>query len=731
MNSESTPVSTRLQEAMRLHQQGQFSQARTIYEEILERQPDHRDALHLLGMIAGQTNDFERAVALLGRVIDVDPNNAAAYNDRGLALKSLKQCDLALASYNRAIALKGDYALAYCNRGNILRDLGRSDAALASYNQAIAIKPDYAEAYYNRGVMLNDLKEWDAALASYDQALAINGSNADAWSNRGVVLENLRRWQEALASYDQAIALRTNHVEAYSNRGNVLKELKRYEAALASFDRAIAIKDGYVEAHYSRGIMLRELRQYEAAIASFNQVLAFKPDYKGAYGMRLHVKMHICDWDEMDTTVARLTAGIERGEAADNPLSVMAWSGSPSFQKKATRIWVQNESPQNSMLPAIPKRAHHDKIRVGYFSPDFRNHPVSRLTAELFETHDRTRFEVSAFSYGPDTQDEMRKRLEGAFDRFIDVRGHTDREIAQLARSMELDIAVDLSGFTEGCRMNVFALRAAPLQASYIGYLGTSAADYMDYLIADQILVPEEHQVHYSEKIVYLPSYQANDSKRRIADKVFTRDELGLPPTGFVYCCFNASFKITPVMFDSWMRILQRVEGSVLFLFEGSEGVASNLRKEALLRGIDAGRLVFGRALPLPEYLSRFRSADLFLDTLPYNAGTIASDALWAGLPVLTRAGETFAGRVAASLLTAIGLPELIASTQDEYEELAVELAADPIRLARIRQRLAQNRLTAPLFDTVRFARHLEDAYTKMYERYRDDLPPDHIHVHP
>jgi predicted O-linked N-acetylglucosamine transferase (SPINDLY family) len=326
----------------------------------------------------------------------------------------------------------------------------------------------------------------------------------------------------------------------------------------------------------------------------------------------------------------------------------------------------------------------------------------------------------------------MRKRLQKAFDRFIDVQGHSAREIVLLAREMELDIAVDLGGFTGECRPMIFAMRAAPLQMSYIGYLGTMGAPYFDYLIADTTTVPPASRRHYSEKILYLPSYQANDSKRRIADKVFTREELGLPPSGFVFCCFNTAYKITPATFAGWMRILKRVPSSVMFLYSGGIGIIEdNLRKEALRAGVDPARLVFGNALAIPEYLARCRTMDLFLDTLPYNAGTTASDALWAGLPVLTCMGEPFASRVAASLLTAIEMPELIASTQERYEALAVALATDPQRLSEIRHRLADRRLTTPLFDIRRFTQHLEAGYRDIYERYQAGLPPEDAYVRP
>ncbi|MBY0510423.1 MAG: hypothetical protein K2P94_09740, partial [Rhodospirillaceae bacterium] len=378
--------------------------------------------------------------------------------------------------------------------------------------------------------------------------------------------------------------------------------------------------------------------------------------------------------------------------------------------------------------PAAPAFPRHGKIRIGYYSADFYAHATSYLMAGLFELHDRTAFEITAFSFGPDTQDAMQHRVTAAFDRFIDVRATSDAGVAALSRELRIDIAVDLKGYTQGDRMNIFAERAAPVQANFLGYPGTVGAPWMDYIIADAVVLPEAHRAHYAEKVVTLPgSYQVNDGRRVISARVFTRAELGLPEDGFIFCCFNHSAKILPDVFDIWMRILRSVPGSVLWLLKDYAPAADNLRKEAEKRGVDGARLVFAPRLPLADHLARLRAADLFLDTLPYNAHTTCSDALWAGVPVLTRKGAAFAGRVAASLLTAVGLPELIVATAAEYERLAVTLAADSNRLAQLRRKLAANRATAPLFDTPRFARHLEEAYARMHARHHAGLPPDHI----
>ncbi|MFZ4480795.1 MAG: UDP-N-acetylglucosamine-peptide N-acetylglucosaminyltransferase [Rhodoferax sp.] len=417
-------------------------------------------------------------------------------------------------------------------------------------------------------------------------------------------------------------------------------------------------------------------------------------------------------------------------QKAVNPFAFLAMSPSLATQRQVAQTWVMDKHPANEGVDSIPRRVRGKKIRLGYYSADFHNHATAYLMAELFELHDKERFDLVAFSFGPDKHDEMRMRISSAFDQFLDVRNQADKEVALLSRKLGIDIAIDLKGFTQGERFGIFSFRAAPVQVSYLGYPGTLGAPYMDYLIADKTLIPSEYQQHYTEKIAYLPhSYQVNGRNRKISSKAFSREELGLPETGFVFCCFNNNYKITPETFDGWMRILKQVDASVLWLLEDNATAADNLRREAQHRGVNPQRLVFAKRMPLPEHLARHRAADLFIDTLPYNAHTTASDALWAGLPVLTCTGEAFASRVAASLLGAIDLPELVTSTQADYEALAIELATHPDELSAIRTKLDRNRLTTPLFDTVQFARHIEDAYTQMYERHQSGLTPDHIYV--
>lgn len=726
MNSLSQALSL---EGRALHHAGQLTQAQQKYDQALQIQPDNAETLLLLGALAYQTGDLVRAAELIAKSVAINPGNAGAFCNLGVVQNSLKRHREAVASYDRAIALRSDYADAFSNRGNALNALKQYADAINSYDRALALNPALVEAHYNRATALIELGRHSVAIGGYDRAIALRPTFAAAHYNRGDCLYTLHKHQAAVESYDRAIALRPDHALTHYNRGNALFDLRQYAAAVASYDRAIGIDAKQPDVFANRGNALREMRQYGAAVDSYDQALAIKPGIEGVYGVRLHSRMNACDWRGIADEIDELTNRIEAGWDSTPPFCVLGISSDPALQLRAAQHWAAAKHPADEALGPIAPRPPGSKIRIAYFSADFRNHSVSFLTAGLFEAHDRTRFEVIGFSFGPDTQDDMRCRLEAGFDTFVDVRGKSDTDIASLARSMNIDIAIDLASFTQGSRTGIFALRAAPVQVSYLGYPGTMGAPYMDYLIADPVLIPPDCRRHYAEKIMVLPSFQVNDSQRPISDRVFTRETLGLPQTGFVFCCFNNSYKITPLTFASWMRILARVEGSVLLLYAENDQMPDNLHREAVQAGIAPQRLVFTGLLPPADYLARYRCADLFLDTLPYNAGTTASDALRMGLPLLTCTGDALASRMAASLLTAMDVPDLITSTEAGYEDLAVELATNAARLQLIKTRLQRNRPTAALFDTVGFARHLEAAFSKAFERHLAGLPPDHIVV--
>lgn len=713
-----------------LQQLGRSEAALASYDRALEIKPDFSQAHLSRGNTLQELRRLEEALDSYDRALNIRPNVADAHYRRGNVLQKLGRLDAAVESYDRALRINPDFVEAHDNRGLALERLGQLDAALESHNSALRINPDFPGAYVNRGNVLKELKRLDEALDSYDCALKIKPAYAEAYYNRGVALQDLRRLGAALDSFDRALGTKPHFAEAHDNRGNVLQELGRYDEALDSYDRALKAKPDDAEIYANRGNALQRLGRLDEALDSYDRALRIKPNLKFLYGAWLHTRMKLCDWRDLGRLITELFSRIERAEAAIHSFPLVALTTSPALQRKATQIWVDDQNLPSLALPPIMKREMREKIRIGYYSADYHNHATAYLMAELFEQHDRSRFELFAFSFGPGVDDDMRRRISAAFDQFIDVRETSDKAVALKSRNMEIDIAVDLKGLTQDSRPGIFAMRAAPIQVNYIGYPGTMGAEYIDYLIADRTVIPEVNQEHYTEKIAYLPNaYQANDRRRAIADKVFTREELALPETGFVFCSFNSTYKITPDTFDGWMRILKQVDGSVLWLLDENPKAARNLRMEANARGVSEERLIFAKKMPLSEHLARCRTADLFIDTLPCNAHTTASDVLWAGVPVLTCIGHTFPGRVAASLLKAIDLPELITTAQEQYEALAVELATNRQQLRHIREKLKRNRLTTPLFDTQLFARQIEQVYKQMYERYQADLAPDHIYA--
>lgn len=714
-----------------LKDRNQLEEALGSYDQAVTLDPGYANAFCNRGVVLGLLDRSTEAVSSYDRAIALNPGDAFALYNRAGALRDLNELRDALAGYDQAILVRPDYAEAYCNRGIVLQELMESDAALASYDRSIGINPNVSAVHLNRGNLLRERRKMEEALASYNRAIEIDLTNAEAYSNRGVLFTDLRQWNAALADFYRAIELNAKLAEVYCYRGQWLVHMMRMEAAIADFDKAVALKPNYAEAFRNRADAFILMKQYEAGLASFDRAFSLKPDFPYLLGMRRHVRMQICDWSDLESDIDRLAAGIEVDETVSTCFPILGLLNSARLHQKVAQIWTREEHPADHSLLEIPRRSAGEKIRIGYFSVDFHEHPVALLAAEFLEMHNRSKFEVIAFSCGPDTQDTVRKRLESAFDQFIDVHGKSDREIALLARSMCVDIAVDLGGHTGNSRTRIFAQRAAPIQVNYLGYPGTMGAEYMDYLIGDPTVISEAQRPHYTEKIVYLPnSYLPHDSSRPIADIVFSREDLGLPLSGFVFCCFNNNYKITPDTFDGWMRILRRVENSVLWLSQKDPMSARNLRREAQRRGVDGERLIFAdRMSSFPEHLARHRAADLFLDTLPYNAHATALDALWAGLPVLTCMGEGFVSRVAASLLNSLQMPELITTTAMQYESLAVELATNPKRLDEIRQKLARNRLTTPLFDTRAFTGHLEAAYAEMHERYVGNLPPVDFYV--
>jgi len=648
-------------------QAGDLAAADQICQALLARDPSYLPALRLGGVVAAELGRHGDAIELLSRALARDAADALTRTQLGAVFR-----------------LRADRAL----------QAGDLAAALSDYDHALGCDASNADTHYNRANVLHAQNRDDEAVSGYDRALALRQAFPQAWLNRGVTLSRLARYDDAIASLDRAIALDASYADAWINRGNALRAQDRDGDALVAYARAMAID----------------------------------PDAAFLRGTWLHARMTVCDWDRIDEALALLAARIAAGEPASPPFPALAMFSAPSILQTVARTWVDARCPERRDLAPPEIRAAAGRIRIGYFAATLHEHATAYLMAQLFESHDRDRFEITAFSYGPRTGDAMRARLVAAFDRVEEIGAQSDVEAAMRTRAMGIDIAVDLMGFTRDARPGIFACRAAPIQVAYLGYPGTMGASYIDYAIVDRTVVPASQQGDYTEKLVYMPScYQVNDARRPRPEHGSTREDAGLPRDAFVFCCFNNTFKLAPRMFDVWMRILRDVDGSVLWLMEDNAWAAANLRKEARARGVDEERLVFARRVPLAQHLARHRLADLFLDTLPYNAHTTASDALWMTLPVLTCIGESFAGRVAASLVHAVGMGELVVVTLDEYEARATALARDAQALAALRDKLAASLRGAPLFDARAFTRDLEAAYRAMHARRLAGLPPDHI----
>jgi predicted O-linked N-acetylglucosamine transferase (SPINDLY family) len=650
--------------------------------------------------------------------------------DEGMRHQLEGRLDRARGLYLQALGSDPNDAAALHRLGLLCIQEGNPSGGVEWITKSIAAEPRAAPPHNNLGVALAALGRFEEALEAYAAAIAIQPGHVDALNNRGNALCELNRQGEAISCYDRALAIQPNDAEVLNNRANALCTLGRHSEAIAAYDRALAISPDYAHALSNRGNALRALNRHEEAIADFEHLLKVQPDYDYAGGALLDAKLYCCDWRDYASSVDLLKKEVAAGRRAVSPFLFLAVSGSPSEELRCAKTYRDHKFPTSTPWTGNGERYRHDRIRVAYLSADFRNHALSHLMIGLFETHDQTRFETIAISYGPDSDDETRKRLKGAFSRFIDVRSQSDSDTALLLKQLEIDIAVDLMGYTKDSRPGILTSRPSPIQVGYLGYAGTMGADHIDYIIADPVVIPEDQHPFYSERIVNLPhAFMAQDANRAIAPNVPTRLEAGLPEHGFVFCCFNNNHKITPSVFDVWMRLLLEVEGSVLWLFGSNPPAVRNLRQSAEIRGVAADRLVFAPLMKLDDYIARHRLADLFLDTAPFNAHSTAANALWGGLPVLTHVGSSYAARVAASLLNAVGLPELIVGDLESYEATALRLARDQHALTAIKAKLARNRLTHPLFDTDRFRRNIESAYQTMWERWQRGGAPSSFSV--
>lgn len=744
---------TPLAEAMALHQSGALDEAARRYLKILQRAPRDFNALHMLGILRLAQGKPGEAVRLIRQALAIDPRFPDAHLNLGIALAAQGQVEAALASFRQALLLEPNLPQAHYNIGKALMEAGRPEAAVEAYAAAVRLAQFYVEAQYNLANALLALGRLEPALAGYDRVVALKRDHVEAWLNRGNVLRRLRRTEAAAASFQQALALDPGSVEALNNLGNALVELSRIEPAIAAFRQALdlapqsvdtlvnfggclraagrpaeaeaacraalELAPGTADAEYNLGLAIMELGRLDEALGCFQRALALAPAHQAALAQGLALADRICDWPAVAALEARAVEQLARGTLAIDPFYCLNRDYGPREQLLCTKAYLAR-SGLAFRAAGFRYAPPGPKLRIAYVSHDFRAHPTSLLIGEMIRRHDRAGFEVFGISYGPDDGSETRRDMAASFDRFVDVAADSDAGIAQQINALGIDIAIELGGHIRDSRLGILASRPAPVQVAYLAYPGTTGVDFIDYILADAFVLPMAEQDWFSERIVHLPEcYFVNHRNRKIAETMPGRAECGLPETGFVFCSFNNTYKIKPEIFAIWLRLLASVPESVLWLLGDNPSAERNLRAAAAAAEIDPARLVSAPRLAQPAHLARHAQADLFLDTRPVNAHTTAADALWTGLPVLTCPGRTLIGRNAGSLLTTLGLPELIAPDLAGYEATALALARNPARLAGLRREILARRTDSPLFDAERYARHIEAAYRTMAARHR------------
>ena len=753
-----------IQQAFTYIQNRNFEASEKLLKNVIQLKPNDFNANNLLGVIYTEQGKPDECIWHLKKALKLEPNNVSTnYNmanalmlkyqhsqalpfhikavqlnpddywintNYGISLSKLNQIEKAEAFFQKAVTINSQLPSGWLNLANCNKELERYSNALSFYDQALSLDPQYIEAWFNKGVTLFELKRYDDALIAYQQTIALQPDHNKAWSNAGSVLNMLKRYEEALACYVKAAELLPQAPEGFVNKGNALRCLKRYDEALENYNRALELIPKSAECMVNKGLVLADLKRYDEAIIAYQNAFTVQPNIDYLLGYLIHTKMLVNDWRQLDEKFNALLNKLNLRKKVIDPFPILSISDSPATHLEGAKIWIHDKYSENLSLPPIPK-VLHKKIRIGYFSADFNeHHPVALLTAELFELHDRDRFEVYAFSLqATQSDDAMRKRLTQSFDHFIEVENQSDLEIATLARKLEIDIAVDLGGHTKNARTGILSYRAAPIQVNYLGYPGTMGATYIDYIVADKTLITTEDQKFYVEKVAYLPnSYMVADSKRVATPMMPIREEYGLPEDRFIFSCFNNSYKFNKRILESWSRILVATNNSILWVSENNPTAIKNLLREFEKLQIEQNRIIFAKRLDShKDHLARYQLADLFLDTHPYNAHTTAIDALKSGIPVLTQFGGSFSGRVASSLLNTLGMPELITHSAEEYESLAIELASNPNKLQEIKVKLGVNKLNTPLFNAPLFTRHLESLYIQMYARYQADMTPECI----
>ena len=712
-----------------LLEKDQYSQAEGRFIRSLELLPNRVSTLTNLSVAQLKQKKYSDAKKSAEQAIKLEANNVEAHLNLGIIEKELKNLILAISYFDKILKIAPNFVEAHLNKGFALTELIRYQEGINCFDNALDLKPHYAEALAGKAIIFCKQKRFVEANECFDRAINSKSDYAEALAGKGVLLCELRRYKDALAYFDKALAIKPSAAQILANKAYTLIANKQYEESIEYCDRALEFDSVHIEALANKGFALEALRQHDQAAACFMKASNLSDGDNYLLGQAHHQMMLIADWTNYDSITQKIFIEIEKKQKIAEPFGFQGIAESEYLLKECALIYSQDKYPPQINIHSY-KNPNRKKIRVGYLCGEFRRHATSILMTRIWELHDRSQFELFAFDNGWNDHSEYRKRIEKSFNKIFDISKMSDWEAAKLIQSNEIDILVNLNGYFGLIRQEVFAYKPARIQVNYLGFPGTLGAPYIDYIIADRVVIPESSRKFYSEKVVYLPnSYQANDNQRKISNMHFSRSQFGLPENAFIFACFNNTYKITPKTFDSWAKILGRVQGSILWLLADTPAAQKNLIKEVVARGIGGDRLVFADRLEPPEHLARQGLANLFLDTLPYNAHTTASDALWSGLPVLTQIGNTFPGRVSASLLNALGMSNLVANSDTEYEALAIALATDPRLEKNVRDQLVENRKSKLLFNSEVFTKNLESAYLKMIENSDAGRAPSHITI--
>jgi len=756
-----------LEQALNLHQTGHLREASVLYEDVLLVEPENAEALHLSGLIAHQQGRVNTAVERIGQAIHLRPQSKTFVKNLCAVLLASGRANEAACCYQKLVALVPGDAEAWFGLGNLYQQQGQVNEAVQAYRQVIALQPDHVGAHHNLGAAYQAQGDHEHALACFQSALQIDPTLAQVYFSQSNVYLATDAWEDAAKALQRALQIQPDHVEArfnlanlckdtgkaemaianyvallkqapamaeaHNNLGNVFYSIEQEDQALQCYQAALKIRPDYPEALYNSGIVLQNQGQYDAAMAHCHKAIALNPEYASAYAGLVHQARQACAWEGLagwDQKVDQFTsqALAENRRPAENPFLNICRHADPALNAAVARAWSRDVAQKvRALVHGDPSEAvakpspgpQTRRLKIGYLSNNFRNHPTAHLLTRLFRLHDRERFEIYGYSYGPDDGSVYRRQIEQGCDRFVELNGIDDFQAVGLMQAHNIDILVDLVGYMQGHRMGICAQRPAPIQVRYLGMAGTSGADFFDYLIADRVVVPEAQAPYYQEKLVYLPHcYQINDDRQPVADVHYSHQDFKLPSDALVYCSFASHYKLDPIMFAAWMRILHQVQASVLWLTPGSQTAERNLKAQAEHHGINPARLVFADRMPKAQHLARLKLAHLALDTRLVGGAATTSDALWSGVPVITLQGDHFASRMSASLLKAMGLEELITRALDEYETLAVTLGRNPDMLKALQQKVHVQKKSGNLFNSVEMVRHLERAFKIMWQNF-------------